>query len=137
MWSVPPEVDTSGEVQIEEFDGTWVIDAPWLQRLIANVNFGDYESRNWFDQKLRQSGLFDKLEEMGIKDGDIVDKKILVLPREIHNVIKCRNPRCITSIEQGLPHIFVLADEEKKSTAVNTVKRRPATPLPGKQSAVF
>ena len=68
----PPEVDTSEEVSIQEFDGTWVIDAPWLQRLIANVNFGDYESRNWFDQKLRQSGLFDKLEELGIKDGDIV-----------------------------------------------------------------
>ena len=68
----PPEVDTGGEVHVEEYDGTWVIDAPWLQRLIANVNFGDYESRNWFDQKLRQSGLFDKLEAMGIKDGDIV-----------------------------------------------------------------
>ena len=68
----PPEVDTDGEVDIQEFDGTWVVDAPWLQRLIANVNFGDYESRNWFDQKLRQSGLFDRLEEMGIKDGDIV-----------------------------------------------------------------
>ena len=68
----PPEVDTDGAVEIQEFDGTWVVDAPWLQRLIANVNFGDYESRNWFDQKLRQSGLFDKLEEMGIKDGDIV-----------------------------------------------------------------
>ncbi|MCI8552799.1 MAG: GTPase ObgE [Lawsonibacter sp.] len=68
----PPEVDTGGVVDIQEFDGTWVVDAPWLQRLIANVNFGDYESRNWFDQKLRQSGLFDKLEEMGIKDGDIV-----------------------------------------------------------------
>ncbi len=68
----PPEVDTDGEVNIEEFDGTWVVDAPWLQRLIANVNFGDYESRNWFDQKLRQSGLFDKLEALGIKDGDIV-----------------------------------------------------------------
>ena len=68
----PPEVDTDGAVDIQEFDGTWVIDGPWLQRLIANVNFGDYESRNWFDQKLRQSGLFDRLEEMGIKDGDIV-----------------------------------------------------------------
>ena len=68
----PPEVDTDGEVDIQEFDGTWVVDAPWLQRLIANVNFGDYESRNWFDQKLRQSGLFDRLEELGIKDGDIV-----------------------------------------------------------------
>ena len=49
-----------------------------------------------------------------IKDGEIVDKKELVLPREIHNVIKCKNPRCITSIEQELPHIFVLADEEKE-----------------------
>ncbi len=49
-----------------------------------------------------------------IKDGEIVDKKDLFLPKEIKNVIKCRNPRCITSIEQGLPHIFVLADEEKE-----------------------
>ena len=49
-----------------------------------------------------------------IKDGKIVDKKELVLLQEIRNVIKCRNPRCITSIEQELPHIFVLADEEKE-----------------------
>lgn len=49
-----------------------------------------------------------------IKDGKIVDKKELVLPQEVRNVIKCRNPRCITSIEQELPHIFVLADEEKE-----------------------
>ena len=68
----PPEVDTTGEVSIEQYDDTWVIEAPWLQRLISNVNFGDYESRNWFDRQLRESGLFDKLEAMGIKDGDIV-----------------------------------------------------------------
>ena len=68
----PPEVDTNGSVSIEKFDDTWVVEAPWLQQLIASVNFGDFESRNWFDQKLRQSGLFDKLEEMGIQDGDIV-----------------------------------------------------------------
>ena len=68
----PPVVDTTGEVSIEQYDDTWVIEAPWLQRLIANVNFGDYESRNWFDRQLRESGLFDKLEAMGIKDGDIV-----------------------------------------------------------------
>ena len=49
-----------------------MVDAPWLQRLIANVNFGDYESRNWFDRMLRNAGLFDRLEEMGIKDGDLV-----------------------------------------------------------------
>lgn len=49
-----------------------------------------------------------------IKDGEIVAKKELVLPKEIHNIIKCRNPRCITSIEQELPHIFVLTDEKKE-----------------------
>ncbi|MBQ8327694.1 MAG: aspartate carbamoyltransferase regulatory subunit [Lachnospiraceae bacterium] len=49
-----------------------------------------------------------------IKDGEIVAKKELILPKEIRNVLKCKNPRCITSIEQELPHIFVLTDEEKE-----------------------
>ncbi len=49
-----------------------------------------------------------------IKDGKIVDKRDLTLPKEIKNIIKCKNPRCITSIEQELPHIFVLADEKKE-----------------------
>lgn len=49
-----------------------------------------------------------------IKNGKIVDKKELTLPNEIKNIFKCKNPRCITSIEQELPHIFVLADEEKE-----------------------
>ena len=45
-----------------------------------------------------------------IKNGEIVEKKALALPAQIRNVIKCHNPRCITSIEQELPHIFYLAD---------------------------
>ena len=49
-----------------------------------------------------------------IKDEKIVDKKELKLPKKITNVIKCKNPRCITSIEQGLDHVFFLADEEKE-----------------------
>ena len=49
-----------------------------------------------------------------IKDGVIVSKKELILPKEIKNVIRCKNPRCITSIEQGLPHIFVLSDENQE-----------------------
>ena len=49
-----------------------------------------------------------------IKDGKIVNKKDLVLPKEIKNVIKCKNPRCITSIEQELPHNFVLTDPQKE-----------------------
>ena len=47
------------------------------------------------------------------KDGKSVGKKRLSLPKEITNVIKCKNPRCITSIEQELKHIFILTDKEK------------------------
>ena len=49
-----------------------------------------------------------------IKDEKIVAKKELKLPNQVVNVIKCKNPRCITSIEQGLDQIFVLADKEKE-----------------------
>ena len=49
-----------------------------------------------------------------IKDGEIVDKKALVLPTEVKGILKCKNPRCITSIEQELPHIFYLADSKKE-----------------------
>lgn len=48
-----------------------------------------------------------------IKNGEIVEKKTHPLPREIRGVIHCGNPRCITSIERGLPHIFYLADKDK------------------------
>ena len=68
----PPEVDMSTPPTIEVVDGTWVVDGPWLRQLMANVNFSDYESKNWFDRQLRESGLFARLEEMGIQDGDIV-----------------------------------------------------------------
>ena len=50
-----------------------------------------------------------------IKDGEIVEKKELHLPKEVHNIIKCHNPRCITSIEQELTQIFVLTDAEKET----------------------
>ena len=49
-----------------------------------------------------------------IKDGEIVEKKKLSLPKEVHNVIKCKNPRCITSIEQELEQIFILTDPKKE-----------------------
>ncbi len=68
----PPRVDTSGELRIEKLDDTWIVDGEWLRQLMANVNFGDYESRNWFDKVLRESGLFERLEELGVQDGDTV-----------------------------------------------------------------
>ena len=68
----PPQVDTSSPVEITVEDGVYLVEGPWLQRLISNTNFGDYESRLWFDKMLRESGLFDRLEAMGIQDGDLV-----------------------------------------------------------------
>ncbi len=49
-----------------------------------------------------------------IKAGEIVEKRKLELPKQIKNVVHCHNPRCITSIEQGLPQIFYLADEQRE-----------------------
>ncbi len=49
-----------------------------------------------------------------IKDAQIVEKKKLKLPQKIENVIHCRNPRCITSIEHGLRQIFLLTDEKNE-----------------------
>lgn len=49
-----------------------------------------------------------------IRDDRIISKEKLSLPKEIRNVIRCKNPRCITSIEQGLDQIFVLTDPEKE-----------------------
>ncbi len=50
-----------------------------------------------------------------IKDQKIVEKKALQLPKQIKNVIRCKNPRCITSIEQELDHIFILTDAEHET----------------------
>lgn len=49
-----------------------------------------------------------------IQDNSIVSKKELHLPKQVKNVIRCKNPRCITSIEQELDQIFVLTDPEKE-----------------------
>ncbi len=49
-----------------------------------------------------------------IKDGVLVEKKKVELPTQLKNVIKCKNPRCITSIEQELPHIFNLTGQGDK-----------------------
>ena len=49
-----------------------------------------------------------------IKDGRLVEKKVIGLPKMLTNVIKCKNPRCITSCEQEIDHIFKLTDENNK-----------------------
>ncbi len=49
-----------------------------------------------------------------VKDDKIVEKRKLSLPDKIVNVAKCKNPRCITSIEKDLDQIFILTDKEKE-----------------------
>ena len=62
---------------------------------------------------LKVLGYIDHNITVNIIRGDkIAEKRALKLPKKITNVIQCKNPRCITSIEQELPHIFYLADEK-------------------------
>ena len=49
-----------------------------------------------------------------VKDGKMVDKKHMALPERLTNVIQCKNPRCITSIERGVPQRFRLANPERR-----------------------
>lgn len=64
---------TPEELEIDHYGNTWLITGKWLENLIMDINFDDYEARNHFDLLLRRSGLFARLEEMGIQDGDTVD----------------------------------------------------------------
>ena len=49
-----------------------------------------------------------------IKGGELAKRTHIDLPEEITNVIRCKNPRCITTTEQELPHVFKLTDREKR-----------------------
>ncbi len=49
-----------------------------------------------------------------IKDGKLAKRQNIDIPERIENVIKCKNPRCITTVEQELPNIFVLTEKEDR-----------------------
>ena len=66
------EAGEASDLSIEHIDDLWIVSGKWLQQLIGDINFADYESRMYFDRQLRKSGLFERLEEMGIEDGDTV-----------------------------------------------------------------
>jgi aspartate carbamoyltransferase regulatory subunit len=50
-----------------------------------------------------------------IKEGKVIEKKKVEFREKIVNIVKCINPRCITSIEQELDHVFVLSDAEQRT----------------------
>ena len=67
-----PETGSAEELTIEQHDDYWTVEGPWLQRVMMSVNFGDYESRMYFDRVLREAGVFERLEKLGVKDGDTI-----------------------------------------------------------------
>ena len=62
-----------------------------------------------------------------IRDGKLVEKRKLVLPKELRNVIKCKNPRCITSVEEGIDHIFLLGENQRYRCAYCEQEYDPRT----------
>lgn len=71
---VPPEEKVTAEdIAIEVRDGVWYVEGPWMERLVNNVNFSDFESLAFFDKMLRQHGVYDRLEAQGIQEGDTVN----------------------------------------------------------------
>ena len=62
--------NTGFEITVE--DDVYIVEAPWLIKIICRTDLDDYESLQYFQRALRQSGIIDKLEEMGIEEGDTV-----------------------------------------------------------------
>jgi len=69
---VHPEITEKQEFTVAVEDGVYVVDAPWLAHTLGFVDLDDYESMQYFQRVLRLSGIIDKLEEMGIQEGDTV-----------------------------------------------------------------
>ena len=60
------------DLVIEAYGDVWTIEGQWMERLLQNVNFSDNESRMFFEKVLRNAGVYQRLKNMGIKDGDTV-----------------------------------------------------------------
>ena len=67
-----PRIGDPELLTIRQENNTWIVEGEWLQRLLADVNITDYESRMYLDKMLRRVGLFKRLEQMGIAEGDVV-----------------------------------------------------------------
>ena len=69
---------------------------------------------NVIDMDFTVLGFIDPNLTINIIEGEVIKEKIkLKLPKTVENVIKCKNPRCITSVETNINHIFHLVDEKK------------------------
>ena len=68
----PKMQGTPEDLIYENFDDVWTIEGAWIERLMANVNFSDYESKMYFNRVLKNAGVYKKLEDLGIQDGDTI-----------------------------------------------------------------
>ncbi len=71
---VPEETEkpTERDINIEVVDGVYEVTGAWIDNLVGSIFLGEYESRMYFERVLRKAGVFDRLEEMGIQEHDIV-----------------------------------------------------------------
>ncbi|MBQ7523977.1 MAG: GTPase ObgE [Oscillospiraceae bacterium] len=69
---VLPEAGDIHEITITREGDVWLVSGVWIERLVGDINFDDFESRMYFDRQMRKCGLYERLEEMGIADGDTV-----------------------------------------------------------------
>ena len=67
-----PEDIPRGEVKITQEDGIYMVEAPWLLQVMQSVNFDDYESLQYFQRVLMETGVIDRLRDAGIQEGDTV-----------------------------------------------------------------
>lgn len=112
-------IRAGGAMQIYEYLGLDRLES--CVAVIQNVRSGKYGKKDiikideLIDLDLDVLGYFDpNITVNYIKDGGLLEKKHLALPDHLTDVIRCKNPRCITSTEQEIPHKFVLEDREKK-----------------------
>ena len=71
---VAPEIKlgTADDLVIRKEGDVWLLEGDWLDRLVSRVNFADYESRMYMDRKLREAGVYERMEAMGLQDGDTI-----------------------------------------------------------------
>ncbi len=71
---VPPEpsLGSADDVTIESYNDVWYCEGAWLERLLERVNLSDYESRMYFDRMLRENHIYERMEALGVKDGDTI-----------------------------------------------------------------
>ncbi len=66
------KIENNRPFTVTNNEGVFIIEAPWLVRILNSVNMDDYESLQYFQRVLRQSGIIDELERRGVNEGDTV-----------------------------------------------------------------